>query len=218
MNNFKYLSPKNEPISSPELIEDLKKVAKKEKTTVLTQSQYTKNGKYDVTTISRRFGSWKNALGKAKLLPGNISNYTDEELYENILNIWQHKGKQPVRLDLDFAPSIISQSPYNRRFKSWSNALKSFVGFVQSNGTKFKPTSAINKSRKTNRDPSLSVRYNVLKRDHFKCVICGKSPAKTSGVELHIDHIIPWSKGGETTLKNLRTLCSKCNLGKSSLP
>ena len=59
------------------------------------------------------------------------------------------------------------------------------------------------------------LRYQVLKRDGFKCCTCGASPAKDPSVELHIDHIIPWSKGGETTIDNLQTLCSKCNLGKS---
>lgn len=59
------------------------------------------------------------------------------------------------------------------------------------------------------------LRYQVLKRDRFKCCACGASPAKNPSVELHIDHIIPWSKGGNTSLENLQTLCSKCNLGKS---
>ena len=68
---------------------------------------------------------------------------------------------------------------------------------------------------KTKRDVSVSLRYSVMKRDNFRCCACGASPAKDSAVELHIDHIIPWSKGGETVLDNLQTLCSKCNLGKS---
>ena len=58
------------------------------------------------------------------------------------------------------------------------------------------------------------LRYQVLKRDNFKCCACGASPAKDPSVELHIDHILPWAKGGETVLENLQTLCSKCNLGK----
>ncbi len=33
----------------------------------------------------------------------------------------------------------------------------------------------------------------------------------------HIDHIKPWSKGGETVLENLQTLCATCNLGKSNI-
>lgn len=43
------------------------------------------------------------------------------------------------------------------------------------------------------------------------------SPAKDSTVELHVDHIIPWAKGGETVMDNLQTLCSKCNWGKSDM-
>lgn len=75
-------------------------------------------------------------------------------------------------------------------------------------------------SYKTNggrRDPSMRLRYEVLARDHFTCRYCGASPKKDSNVTLHIDHIIPWSKGGKTVLNNLQTLCSKCNLGKSDL-
>ena len=59
-----------------------------------------------------------------------------------------------------------------------------------------------------------SLRYDILKRDNFKCVICGRTPKK-DGVTLHVDHIIPVSKGGKTVPENLRTLCSICNLGKS---
>ena len=68
----------------------------------------------------------------------------------------------------------------------------------------------------SSRDISDKLRYQVLKRDNFKCCACGASPAKDPSVELHIDHIIPWSKGGENTAENLQTLCSKCNLGKSN--
>ena len=59
-----------------------------------------------------------------------------------------------------------------------------------------------------------SLRYDILKRDNFKCVICGRTPKK-DGITLHVDHIIPVSKGGKTEPENLRTLCSICNLGKS---
>ena len=57
------------------------------------------------------------------------------------------------------------------------------------------------------------LRYQVLKRDHYRCVICGRS-AK-DGVKLHVDHIKPVAQGGKTVLNNLRTLCADCNLGKS---
>ena len=56
------------------------------------------------------------------------------------------------------------------------------------------------------------LRYSILKRDGFRCQICGRG-AK-DGVKLHVDHIIPVSKGGKTVPENLRTLCEDCNLGK----
>ena len=70
---------------------------------------------------------------------------------------------------------------------------------------------------RTQREPGMRLRFEVLKRDNFKCCACGASPAKDPAVELHIDHIIPWSKGGETEAENLQTLCSVCNLGKSDI-
>ena len=73
-----------------------------------------------------------------------------------------------------------------------------------------------NNYHNTPRNAGMKLRYLVLQRDCFKCCKCGASPAKDSTVELHIDHIIPWSKGGETSLDNLQTLCSKCNIGKSN--
>ena len=80
-----------------------------------------------------------------------------------------------------------------------------------------KKTSKANRSqRKCSRSISDKLRFQVLKRDHFKCCACGASPAKDPSVELHIDHIIPWSKGGKTEPDNLQTLCSKCNLGKGA--
>jgi 5-methylcytosine-specific restriction endonuclease McrA len=44
--------------------------------------------------------------------------------------------------------------------------------------------------------------------------MCGASPAKDPDTVLHVDHIKPYSKGGETLAENLQTLCIKCNIGK----
>lgn len=62
---------------------------------------------------------------------------------------------------------------------------------------------------------SSRMRFMVFKRDAYTCQICGQS--KHDGIKLHVDHIIPIAKGGETKLYNLQTLCETCNLGKSDL-
>ena len=46
----------------------------------------------------------------------------------------------------------------------------------------------------------------VKHRDGHKCTDCG-----ASGVELHVHHIVPLSKGGTNDLDNLATLCSMCH-------
>ena len=56
-------------------------------------------------------------------------------------------------------------------------------------------------------------RWRVLTRDNFRCVLCG---ADATDRKLHIDHIIPISKGGKSIMTNLRVLCSQCNIGRNT--
>lgn len=69
-------------------------------------------------------------------------------------------------------------------------------------------------SKKQRRLITKSVREQVAIRDNFTCRNCGKY--MPDGVGLHIDHIIPISKGGRSVMSNLQVLCSKCNGKKSS--
>ena len=59
---------------------------------------------------------------------------------------------------------------------------------------------------------SKKTRFEVFKRDGFKCQYCGKCAPE---VILHVDHIQPVSKGGENDILNLITACEDCNGGKS---
>ena len=60
---------------------------------------------------------------------------------------------------------------------------------------------------------SASTKLKVLKRDRFTCTYCGITGADA---ELHVDHVIPLSKGGSNNIYNLTTACSSCNLRKSN--
>ncbi len=58
-----------------------------------------------------------------------------------------------------------------------------------------------------------SLRYYIMKRDNFKCQICGRT--QEDGVKLEVDHKKPIAKGGKTEPDNLWTLCWDCNRGKA---
>ena len=215
---FKWERVSGVPAADEELIADLKRVAMKVSGSNVTQKVYAKNGGFDYSTIIRRFGSWNNALARAGLSLSNEVNISDERLFENLLVLWQHFGRQPRRRELSSAPSSISQTPYNRRFGSWTLALHAFIEYANDQGAEAPSQIEGSSSRRqTGRDPSLRIRWRVLQRDHFTCCACGASPAISPGVDLHVDHVLPWSKGGETIIENLQTLCSKCNLGKSNV-
>ena len=178
-------------------------------------------------------------LGKGKTI-------SDEELFQDIERVWIKLGRQPTITDVKNGEFSFGQNTFVRRFGGWRGTLEAFIRYVNSddNGsstpsnkseqqtkvetsiTQHKQIDSIEqkesvanspKDHKTSRDINLRLRFKVMARDNFKCCMCGKSPATDPSVVLHIDHIKPWAKGGETTMDNLQTLCSKCNLGKSDI-
>lgn len=63
------------------------------------------------------------------------------------------------------------------------------------------------------RAPTRKVRMAVLKRDSYRCAVCGRRPADYIDVELEVHHVRPWGKGGVTHEPNLLTLCQTCHDG-----
>lgn len=229
-------------IKDNEYLEDLKKVASIVNRETVTLNEYEQYGKYPSGSFFNRFKTWDNALLLAELQPTGLSlkRIDEQECYDEIERMWRLLGKQPTTTDCKKL-SKYSVDTYKRRFGSWHKALASFVQYIN----EFKDDDIKNTSdsidshqdnffdvdgrvekqeeqkqptiRRTSRNINTRLRFKVLQRDNFKCCACGASPAKDPSVVLHVDHIIPWSKGGETILENLQTLCSKCNLGKSDL-
>lgn len=224
-------------IPEKNLLEDLKRVSKLLDKQSLTLKDYSEHGKFSTSAISKRWGGWNQAKRKAELSIGRVYNSTDEDYFLNLANVWQKLGRQPKYQEVVAPLSKLHISSYERKYGSWRNALESFVAYMNGKGSdkiekqvklfeKVKKTPRkISKKEKlpvliikkrTNRIANLRQRFRVMKRDEFKCVLCGTSPANNPGLELHIDHIVPWSMGGETVEENLRTLCSTCNLGRSN--
>ena len=215
--------------SDEELLEDLRRCAKAIGRNTVTMREYDAIGKAHSQTIRQRFGSWPNALERAGLQPSRSKiGITDEELFENIKSLWISLGRQPRRAEVKTPGSRFSSGPYEKRFGSWSNALREFVAWVNSDspgqpqqqeatpnqGEAESTVQTGSAKRRTRREISERQRFRILVRDGFRCRACGVSPLVQPGVELHVDHILPWSKGGETTDDNLETKCKQCNLGK----
>lgn len=230
-------------VSEKYLVEDLQRVALLYNKRSITSGEYKQYGDFSCDSFFKRFGTWNNALEKANLEPfKKVSGkrIPTEELFSEIERMWTLFGRQPTVTDVKNGYSKYSLNTFTRRFGGWVNALKAFIEYVgeedsesvRSNIEKesFQPNAKrkseyskelnqqlSNSRHTTQREPNLRLRFKVLQRDSFKCCSCGASPSKDPTVELHVDHIIPWSEGGETVICNFQTLCSKCNLGKSNL-
>ena len=215
-----------------EIIEELKRVANELNSATFTAKKFDANASIHSCTVVRHFGSWAAAMMKAGLKPGRGSRrYTEDDYFENILTVWMHYGRQPKYSEMDIPPSFISSGAYEAKWGKWTNALRAFLNRMEKDTVEGRASNKINVIDRVDPKPpvassgilhqerrpiKLGVRYDVLKRDRFKCVICGASPATDTECQLHVDHIIPVAGDGSTVIDNLRTLCSKCNIGKGS--
>jgi hypothetical protein len=224
-------------ITDEELLADLKQVAKQLDQNFVTAIQQNRFGKYNSSTIQRRFGTWLKAIAKAglqKTQQQTNNKIPEEYLFGNLEEVWGKLGRQPRFSEMTVPVSKYSGYAYKRRFGTWFKALEIFVALINKEkdissvidggetSEKKSDAQEIERSvqiptRRTNRDVNWRLRFLVMKRDNFKCKNCGRSPAADPTIILHVDHIKAWANGGETVLINLQTLCSKCNIGKSNL-
>lgn len=51
-------------------------------------------------------------------------------------------------------------------------------------------------------------RHNIMRRDQYQCLYCGSTK------NLTLDHLIPKSRGGNSSWTNLATACMRCNTKK----
>lgn len=200
-------------VSDDALVADLLRVSDELGKKKITFRDYNKIGKFSSSTIATRFGSWHDALEKAGLERSVERNIPSEALFRNIVDVWSKLGRQPKFRDISAEISAYSSSTYADRFGGWRNALREFVNWANDQKVSMEPRDQADlNSRKTPRNVNWRLRAKVLMRDSAKCRLCGATPA--DGAKLHVDHIQPWAKGGETTIDNLQILCEVCNIGK----
>ncbi len=136
---------------------------------------------------------------------------------ESFLNIAVSPGSWPALvLNADFRPL----SYYPLSIWSWQDTIKAvfldrvnivalYDHAVHSPSMEMKLPSvvALKSYVRPLRQPAFT-RFNVFLRDRFSCQYCG------SREDLTFDHVVPRSKGGETTWENVVAACSSCNLEK----
>ncbi|HWF14212.1 MAG TPA: HNH endonuclease [Candidatus Acidoferrales bacterium] len=210
------LEPFHRDIPDEDLLADLRRVAKDLGKNRVTYREYNERGRFTAGTLAERFGSWFAAIDKANLERTMNRNISDEELFVNLVEVWTALGRQPRSRDLRPGPSRFSWATYAYRFSTWRKALAEFVRWA--NDGKFVPDSegsAKKSGKRTPRNINWRLRALVLMRDRARCRLCGAGPSE--GVTLHVDHVKPWSKDGETVIENLQILCNVCNIGKGDI-
>lgn len=200
------------------LLADLRRVARRLGTRSPTMRAYDAAGRYRAQTIARRFGSWTAALRAARLHVIRRWRVPEQALLANLDSVWRKLGRQPTWRELTSRGglSLYAGATYKARFGSWHKALRAFERHVAGGRQPPAQGRPNRPSPRGPREPGWRLRATVLIRDNCLCRMCGASPAKDPAVTLHVDHVVPWSKGGRTVIENLQTLCERCNVGKGA--
>jgi len=118
---------------------------------------------------------------------------------------WESKNRNPFR---DIRPT---------RFGTWMKALAAFMERVNAEpdsalspsrevSPREGPFELMNRTRDERRDVPLGLRFRVLSRDRFKCVLCGAHPARNPDFDLQVDHVTPWSRAERQSSE----ICGRC--------
>lgn len=104
---------------------------------------------------------------------------------------------------------LISREMAEYAFRKWMKPIEvGIVGAIQPS-----KSVSIASREELQHAPTPKLRTQILKRDDFRCLACGRRPANNSDIELHVHHIAPFAQGGLTVRTNLITLCHTCHKG-----
>jgi len=239
---YEFRRKRTDAISETEKLEELERAAEYFHYIEFSWRDFDRISNISASAIKVHFGSWKKALSALRVSLQNkgldlsprpyapLRIYSNKDLFDEMERIWKIVGQRPSRNEWEKSNPRISYSVYKIRFGSWTKGCEKFIEYKiggdisSSDFILFERPATLKQTeveydtykKETSRNVPLKLRLMVLTRDNFRCVFCGKSPATDPGTKLHIDHIIPYSKGGESLLENLQTLCEECNIGKGN--
>jgi hypothetical protein len=235
--NFEFQRHRIDKITRAQLLDELQRVAIARNLEEFGKREFNLSAQVHSSTVRREFGSWANAMeclrqelklqGK-ELLPKHRGYFTRDQALNELERVWGKLGHRPSRIEWESSGATIGYNTYVRYFGSWTNAVLFFLesraenrpsGEIQSvvlaENLQATPQAKKEARKRQSRDVPPGLRLRVYERDRFRCRYCGRTPVTDLSIQLHVDHIHPFAKGGDTVLENLQTLCSACNLGKS---
>lgn len=229
-------SPSQDRYSDLDLIAELQRVHKLVGTDWLSSTDFNLHSVTSHAVVGSHFGGFLKGLDAAGIPRrpiGKLRVFSNEQCFENIADLWSHYGRAPQYREMFISPSKILGKTYTERWGTWRRTLVAFVEWANTDDAIAEPeiarhgpedgpatTAILQMSRTATRTEAdcreirPGLRFKVFRRDSFRCVACGRSPANHLHVELHADHILAVANGGKTTFENLQTLCQDCNLGK----
>jgi 5-methylcytosine-specific restriction endonuclease McrA len=129
---------------------------------------------------------------------------------DNLELIWRELGRPPGQPSMAEHGFRISSNPYRARWGSLRKACVALARFKKGEITEQQLLGDV-PSRQARAALSLKLRWDVLKRDDYRCIKCGARPPD---VELEVDHIIPVSRAGTNDLANLRRYAAPAIRGR----
>jgi hypothetical protein len=233
---FQFERTRIDKIPTETVLAELERVAELRGFVAFGKREFSEAATLSSSTVVRTFGSWSNALETLRtalrkrgleLQPRSRGYFSEVELFAEMERIWASLGHRPSRIEWEAGQPRISYQTYKRYFGGWQQACLMFLEQrTESNRAILQQQSvaageaaterALIKPRavRNPRDVPPGLRLRVYERDRFRCVYCGSSPITDLTVALHVDHVIPFVRGGKTVFENLQTLCAQCNLEK----
>jgi len=119
------LEPHNRNVPDSELIADLKRVANELQKNSVAISEYNKRGRFNSSTLERRFGSWSKVVEKAGLAksPTSIKQISDAKLLDDLKLVAKQIQKSGVTREEYNERGQFSSASFRNRFGSWNKAL-----------------------------------------------------------------------------------------------
>jgi hypothetical protein len=128
--------------SDADLLAELKRVHALVGKSWLTSIDFNSNSITSTESIRRRFGSFRKALDAAGIpnAPVKARQFTDQQCFENIADVWTHYGRPPEYREMFKPPSRIQGKTYVLRWGTWRKTLTAFVDWASADDQPQEPS------------------------------------------------------------------------------